>query len=122
MSWKRSRPGGGGVKCPHPTARATQVAITHGLLESCNLAMDLQDLALGILEDSLVTLADCFAEAAGADRIQESRSLEMFLGDLQTLWRTSQLRHHPPQPRTGKRSRPDPFEADMALIECWLQE
>lgn len=61
------------------------------------------------------------AEAAVADRTQESRSLEVFLGDLQTLWRTSQPRRRPPKARTGKRSRPDPFEPDVALIEGWLQ-
>ena len=30
--------------------------------------------------------------AAVADRTQESRSLEVFLGDLQTLWQSSQPR------------------------------
>ncbi len=56
-----------------------------------------------------------------ADQIQESRSLEGFLGDLQALWRTSQPRRRPPKPRTGKRSRPDPFEPDVELIEGWLE-
>lgn len=46
----------------------------------------------------------------------------MFLGDLQTLWQSSQPRRRNPRTRTGKRTRPDPFEADVALIEGWLQE
>ena len=45
----------------------------------------------------------------------------MFLGDLQTLWNASQPRRRKPRTRTGKRSRPDPFEADVALIEDWLE-
>jgi hypothetical protein len=59
--------------------------------------------------------------AGGADRTSESRSLEVFLGDLQTLWNASQPRRRKPRTRTGKRSRPDPFEADVALIEDWLE-
>ena len=59
--------------------------------------------------------------AGGADRTSESRSLEVFLGDLQTLWHASQPRRRKPRPRTGKRTRPDPFEADVALIEGWLE-
>lgn len=59
--------------------------------------------------------------AAVGDRTQESRSLEVFLGDLQTLWQSSQPRRRKPRTRTGKRTRPDPFEADLALIEGWLQ-
>ena len=59
--------------------------------------------------------------AAVGDRTQESRSLEVFLGDLQTLWQSSQPRRRKPRTRTGKRPRPDPFEADVALIEGWLQ-
>ena len=59
--------------------------------------------------------------AGGGDRRDESRSLEVFLGDLQTLWQTSQPRRRRPRPRTGKRSRPDPFEPDVGLIEGWLQ-
>jgi hypothetical protein len=59
--------------------------------------------------------------AGGADRTSESRSLEVFLGDLQTLWHSSQPRRRKPRTRTGKRSRPDPFEADVALIEEWLE-
>ena len=55
------------------------------------------------------------------DRTQESRSLEVFLGDLQTLWQSSQPRRRKPRTRTGKRTRPDPFEADVELIEGWLQ-
>ena len=60
-------------------------------------------------------------ESGRADRTQESRALEVFLGDLQTLWHASQPRRRKPRPRTGKRSRPDPFEADVALIEKWLE-
>jgi hypothetical protein len=45
----------------------------------------------------------------------------VFLGDLQTLWQSSQPRRRKPRTRTGKRTRPDPFEADVALIEGWLQ-
>jgi hypothetical protein len=59
--------------------------------------------------------------AGGADRSSESRSLEVFLGDLQTLWHASQPRRRKPRPRTGKRTRPDPFEAEVALIEGWLE-
>ena len=59
--------------------------------------------------------------AAVGDRTQESRSLEVFLGDLQTLWQSSQPRRRKPRTRTGKRTRPDPFEADVASIEGWLQ-
>ena len=59
--------------------------------------------------------------AGGADRTSESRSLEVFLGDLQTLWNASQPRRRKSRTRTGKRSRPDPFEADVALIEDWLE-
>jgi hypothetical protein len=57
-----------------------------------------------------------------ADRTQESRSLEVFLGDLQTLWQSSQPRRRKPRTRTGKRTRPDPFEADVTLIAGWLEE
>ena len=60
--------------------------------------------------------------AAVSDRTQESRSLEVFLGDLQTLWHSSQPRRRKPRTRTGKRTRPDPSEADVALIESWLEE
>jgi hypothetical protein len=60
--------------------------------------------------------------AAVADRTQESRSLEVFLGDLQTLWHSSQPRRRKPRTRTGKRTRPDPFESDVALIDSWLEE
>jgi len=59
--------------------------------------------------------------AAVGDRTQEIRSLEVFLGDLQTLWQSSQPRRRKPRTRTGKRTRPDPFEADVASIEGWLQ-
>ena len=61
------------------------------------------------------------AESGRADRTQESRALEVFLGDLQTLWHASQPRRRKPRTRTGKRTRPDPFEADVALIEEWLE-
>jgi hypothetical protein len=37
------------------------------------------------------------------------------------LWHASQPRPRKPRPRTGKRSRPDPFEPDVALIESWLE-
>ncbi|MFM9103422.1 MAG: hypothetical protein ACKOPS_19650 [Cyanobium sp.] len=55
------------------------------------------------------------------DRTEESRSLEVFLGDLQTLWKSSQPRPRKARSRNGNRSRPDPFEADVALIEDWLR-
>ena len=58
---------------------------------------------------------------AERDLAAENRSLEIFLGGLQTLWHSSQPRRRKPKPRTGKRSRPDPFEPDVALIEQWLQ-
>ena len=61
------------------------------------------------------------AESGRADRTQESRALEVFLGDLQTLWHASQPRRRKPRTRSGKRTRPDPFEADVALIEEWLE-
>jgi hypothetical protein len=62
-------------------------------------------------------------QAAGRarDLAAENRSLEVFLGGLQTLWHSSQPRRRKPKPRTGKRSRPDPFEPDVALIEQWLE-
>jgi hypothetical protein len=60
--------------------------------------------------------------AVVADRTQESRSLKAFLGDLQTLWQSSQPRGRQARTRTGKRTRSDPFEADVALIEGWLEE
>jgi hypothetical protein len=59
---------------------------------------------------------------AVAYRTQGSRSLEVFLGDLEALWRTSQLHHRPLKTRTCKRSRPGPFEPDEALIDVWLEE
>ena len=55
------------------------------------------------------------------DLTAENRSLEVFLGGLQTLWHSSQPRRRKPKPRTGKRSRPDPFEPDVVLIEQWLE-
>jgi hypothetical protein len=55
------------------------------------------------------------------DRAAENRSLEVFLGGLQTLWHSSQPRRRKPKLRTGKHSRPDPFEPDVELIEQWLQ-
>ncbi len=58
---------------------------------------------------------------AERDLAAENRSLEIFLGGLQTLWHSSQPRRRKPKPRTGKRSRPDPFEPDVELIEEWLQ-
>ncbi|WP_322782704.1 hypothetical protein [Synechococcus sp. CBW1107] len=45
----------------------------------------------------------------------------MFLGGLQALWQNNQPRRRKPKPRTGKRSRPDPFEPDVERIELWLQ-
>ena len=60
--------------------------------------------------------------AAVGDLTQQSRSLEVFLGDLQTLWQSSQPRRRKAWTRTGKRTRPDPFEAEVALIEGWLRE
>jgi hypothetical protein len=55
------------------------------------------------------------------DRSAESRSLEVSLGDLQTLWQTSQPRPRKTRSREGKRTRPDPFEADVVFIEDWLR-
>jgi hypothetical protein len=55
------------------------------------------------------------------DLAAENRSLEVFLGGLQTLWHSSQPRRRKPKPRTGKRSRPDPFAPDVVLIEQWLE-
>jgi hypothetical protein len=47
--------------------------------------------------------------------------LEVFRGDLQTLWQSSQPRRRKACSRNGKRTRPDPFEAGVALIEDWLR-
>jgi hypothetical protein len=55
------------------------------------------------------------------DLAAENRSLEVFLGGLQTLWQNNQPRRRKPKPRTGKRTRPDPFEPDVERIEQWLQ-
>jgi hypothetical protein len=55
------------------------------------------------------------------DLAAENRSLEVFLGGLQTLWHSSQPRRRKPKPRSGKRSRPDPFEPDVVMIEQWLE-
>jgi len=55
------------------------------------------------------------------DLAAENRSLEVFLGGLQTLGHSSQPKRRKPKPRSGKRTRPDPFEPDVALIEQWLQ-
>ncbi|MBE9172184.1 transposase [Cyanobium sp. LEGE 06143] len=55
------------------------------------------------------------------DLAAENRSLEVFLGGLQTLWQSNQPRRRKPKPRSGKRSRPDPFEPDVERIEQWLQ-
>lgn len=59
--------------------------------------------------------------ASVRDLAAEKRSLDGFLGGLQMLWHASQPRPRKPRPRTGKRSRPDPFEPDVALIESWLE-
>ena len=56
------------------------------------------------------------------DRTQESRSLEVFLGDPQTLWQASQPRCRKSRTRTGTRTWPDPFEADVPLVERWLEK
>jgi hypothetical protein len=61
------------------------------------------------------------ANRSVTDRTEESQSLEVFLGDLQTLWQSSQPRPRKARSRSGKRTRPDPFEADVALIEDWLR-
>lgn len=59
--------------------------------------------------------------ATERDLPAENRSLEMFLGGLQSLWQNNQPRRRKPKPRTGKRTRPDPFEQDVERIEQWLQ-
>lgn len=59
--------------------------------------------------------------ASGADRTQASRLPEAFLEDLQGLWCTRQPCCRPPNPRTGKRSRPVPFAPDVVLIEVRLE-
>lgn len=51
------------------------------------------------------------------DLAAENRSLEVFLGGLQAVWHSNQPRRRKLKPRRGKRSRPDPFEPDVALIE-----
>lgn len=55
------------------------------------------------------------------DLAAENRSLEVFLGGLQSLWQSNQPRRRKPKPRTGKRTRSDPFELDVERIEQWLQ-
>jgi hypothetical protein len=52
----------------------------------------------------------------------ENRSLESFLSGLQLLWKDSQPRPKRAKPRTGKRTRVDPFEADAERIRQWLAE
>ena len=52
----------------------------------------------------------------------ENRSLESFLSGLQLLWKDSQPRPKRAKPRTGKRTRVDPFEADAERIRKWLAE
>jgi len=56
------------------------------------------------------------------DLAAENRSMEVLLGGLQTLWHSSQPKRRKPKPRSGKRTRPDPFEPDVVLIEQWLQD
>ncbi len=58
---------------------------------------------------------------AECDLVAENRSLEVLQGGLQTRWHSSQPSRRKPKPRTGKRSRPDPFEPDGELTEQWLQ-
>jgi hypothetical protein len=57
-----------------------------------------------------------------ADPDAENRSLESFLSGLQLLWKDSQPRPKRAKPRTGKRTRIDPFEADAERIRQWLAE
>jgi hypothetical protein len=59
--------------------------------------------------------------ATDRDLVAENRSLEVFLGGLQSLWQNNQPRRRKPKPRTGKRTRPDPFAPDVERIEQWLQ-
>ena len=61
------------------------------------------------------------AAKTARDLAVENRSLEVFLGGLQTLWQSGQPRRRKPKPRIGKRSRPDPFEPDVVMIEQWLE-
>ena len=61
------------------------------------------------------------AAKTARDLAVENRSLEVFLGGLQTLWHSSQPRRRKPKPRIGKRSRPDPFEPDVVMLEQWLE-
>ena len=57
-----------------------------------------------------------------ADPDAENRSLESFLSGLQLLWKESQPRLQRAKPRTGKRTRIDPFEADAERMRQWLAE
>jgi hypothetical protein len=57
-----------------------------------------------------------------ADPDAENRSLESFLSGLQLLWKESQPRPERAKPRTGKRTRIDPFEADAERMRQWLAE
>jgi hypothetical protein len=57
-----------------------------------------------------------------ADPDAENRSLESFLSGLQLLWKDSQPRPKRAKPRTGKRTRIDPFEADAERLRQWLAE
>ena len=61
------------------------------------------------------------AAKTARDLAVENRLLEVFLGGLQTLWHSSQPRRRKPKPRIGKRSRPDPFEPDVVMLEQWLE-
>ena len=46
----------------------------------------------------------------------------VLLDGLQTLWRlNNQPRRHKPKPRSGIRTRPEPFEPDMERTKQWLQ-
>jgi len=58
--------------------------------------------------------------ATERDLAAENRSLEVFLGGLQSLWQNNQPRRRKSKPRSGKRTRPDPFEPDVERIEQWL--
>jgi len=59
--------------------------------------------------------------ATERDLAAENRSLEVFIGGLQSLWQSNQPRRHKPKPRTGKRTWPDPCAPDVERIEQWLQ-
>lgn len=137
---KSSERDGGRIKRQHhPPRKPLQRLLATGQVSEREATDQLRELQCGSdplvvpetirrCQDRLAVLASGEQEnglgpgAAVGDRTQESRSLEVFLGDLQTLSQSSQPLCRKAWTRTGKGTRPDPFESDVALIEGWLRE